>query len=238
MTEADNSRFVWIKTQDGSPTLWNNDIGEPYRSVKGAFHESLLVFVKPAIEFAQKIHRENPRELVVGEFGLGAGTNWLFFSAIAKSLGIPFKYYAIEKDRGSFDLALKKWPTEKALIEENIHKHLGQSVNFEISELRAPEIFASLDDFTTAFQERSLLCDIWFHDPFGSGVNPEGYSEETLKQCSISWAANFIGLSYACNGAFQRALKAIEVSTQVRELNSPPLKKESLTFFRQLFDTV
>lgn len=232
MSESDSSRFVWIKTQDGSPTLWNNDIGEPYRSVKGAFHESLLVFVKPAIEFAQKIYKENSRELVIGEFGLGAGTNWVFLSAIATSLGIPFKYYAIEKDRGSFDLALKKWACETNLLEENILKHLGRSVKIELDQMKAPEIFSSLEEFTDTFQKQSLRCDIWFHDPFGSGVNPEGYSEETLKLCSQNWAANFIGLSYACNGAFQRALKSIGVSTQVVELNSPPLKKESLVFYR------
>ncbi len=231
MSESDSSRFVWIKTQDGSPTLWNNDIGEPYRSVKGAFHESLLVFVKPALEFAQKIYKENPRELIVGEFGLGAGTNWIFFSALATALGIPFRYYAIEKDRGSFDLALKKWSSEKTLLEENIQKHLGHSVKIDITQLKAPEIFLSLEEFTNTFRTKAIRCNIWFHDPFGSGVNPEGYSEETLKLCSQNWASTFIGLSYACNGAFQRALKSNGASTQVVELNSPPLKKESLVFY-------
>ena len=38
-------KYVWIKTQDGSPTLWNNDIGEPFRSVKGAFQESDIIEV-------------------------------------------------------------------------------------------------------------------------------------------------------------------------------------------------
>lgn len=231
MTISESS-FVWIKTQDGSPTLWSNEIGEPYRSVKGAFHESLLVFVKPAIEFAQKYYKENARELVVGEFGLGAGTNWIFFSAIATALGIPFQYYAIEKDPAAFELALGRWREEEALLKENIQKHLGLNLEVDVEKLEAPHISKSLEEFTNSLKTLDKKCDIWFHDPFGSGVNPEGYSDETLGKCSQTWQQPFIGLSYACNGAFQKSLRTLNIHTQVVELKSPPLKKESLIFSR------
>lgn len=222
--------YVWIKTQDGSFTLWNNQVGEPYRSVKGAFHESLLVFVKPAIEFAQKNYAENSREITVGEFGLGAGTNWVFFSTIATALGLPFSYFAIEKEPAAFELSLTRWSEEENLIKENIHKYLGLQLNPSVKNLKAPQIFKSLEEFTSSFEKLGKKCDIWFHDPFGSGVNPDGYSDETLKLCAQNWNKPFIGLSYACNGAFQKSLRTLDINTHVVELKSPPLKKESLIF--------
>src|SRR6187402_755100 len=111
-------KYVWIRTQDGSPTLWNNDLGEPFRSVKGAFQESLIVFVKPAIEFAQSLVAAGKKEIIVGEFGLGAGTNWVFFSLLAQHYRIPFRYFAIERDTEAFRMACEKWIAEEALLKE------------------------------------------------------------------------------------------------------------------------
>lgn len=226
-----NSKYVWIRTQDGSPTLWNNDIGEPFRSVKGAFHESLIVFVKPAIEFAKKLHAEN-KQITVGEFGLGAGTNWVFFSVIAKYFKIPFKYFAVEKDTDAFEMAKIKWKEEKVFLKKKIEEHLDLKIEMQLDDLVEPKIFASLEEFTTGLNDQGLKNNIWFHDPFGSGVNPDGYSDATLSLCSESWGKPFIGLSYACNGAFQKSLKSIGLETAVVELKSPPLKKEALQFFR------
>jgi tRNA U34 5-methylaminomethyl-2-thiouridine-forming methyltransferase MnmC len=228
---SSNSKYVWIRTQDGSPTLWNNDIGEPFRSVKGAFHESLLVFVKPAIEFAKKLHAEN-KQIIVGEFGLGAGTNWVFFSVIAKHSKIPFKYFAIEKDTEAFEMAKLKWKEEKLFLEKKIEEHLGLKVEADFNTLEEPKTFDSLEEFTLGLKAQGLKTNVWFHDPFGSGVNPDGYSDATLSLCSESWDKPFIGLSYACNGAFQKSLKSIGLETTVVELKSPPLKKEALQFYK------
>lgn len=224
------SKFVWIKTQDGSPTLWNNDIGEPFRSAKGAFHESLIVFVKPAIEFAHNLFEKDKREIIIGEFGLGAGTNWILFSCVAQHLKIPFKYFAIERDTEPFELAQLKWSEEKNLIQEKIKEHLSLNAEINTDALNQPEIFSSLKIFSEEFSKRNLKCDIWFHDPFGSGVNPEGYSEETLILCSKNWAKPCLGLSYACNGVFQNALRSLDLTVNCRLLNSPPLKREALEF--------
>lgn len=224
-----DSRFVWIKTQDGSPTLWNNELGEPYRSVKGAFHESLIVFVKPAIEFAKELAAKK-KEIIVGEFGLGAGTNWVFFSALAQHFGIPFRYFAIERDVEAFEMAIEMWSRQSAFLSQKIKEHFGVECAIDCSTFKKPEVHPTLDAFLLSLKAQEINCDLWFHDPFGAGVNPEGYSEETIHKCSEVWAKPFIGLSYACNGSFQRALKSALLHTKVVELNSPPLKKEALQF--------
>jgi tRNA U34 5-methylaminomethyl-2-thiouridine-forming methyltransferase MnmC len=224
---AETEKYVWIRTQDGSPTLWNNEIGEPFRSVKGAFHESLMVFVKPALEFAQKL-LETKKEIILCEFGLGAGTNWILFSLAARALRIPFRYFAIEKDTSAFRMSLKKWDEEKTLLEEVLLKHLGLQAQSNTSGLALPLVFPTIDDTPKGFDSLNLDADIWFHDPFGFSVNPDGYSDETLQKCAALWAKPCLGLSYACNSNFQRSLQNLGVATQTVELNSAPLKRESL----------
>ena len=106
MTNLEND-FVWIKTRDGFPTLWNQNLGESYRSIKGAFLESWHVFVKPAL-FIQK--QKNLISPMVGEFGLGAGTNWVLWCAAQKLLGFEHVHYAcVENTVKSFEMGRQKW---------------------------------------------------------------------------------------------------------------------------------
>jgi tRNA U34 5-methylaminomethyl-2-thiouridine-forming methyltransferase MnmC len=186
-----------------------------------------LVFVKPAIEYIKKKNIKNP---VIGEFGIGIGTNWILFNIVASVFEIKASYFAIEKNSTPFFEAKKKWAQETSLLEKLIedvfHEKLSlSSPNINYSE---PIIFKSFENVPPA-----LKADIWFHDPFGFSVNPEGYSEETISKCSTLWADEFLGLSYACNSNFQKILREKKLS-RVESLDtlSPPLKKERLEFER------
>lgn len=215
--------YVWIRTQDGSPTLWSNQLGEPFRSVKGAFRESLLVFVKPAIDYIQ---RKKIRDPVIGEFGLGTGTNWLLFNILASTFGIKHSYFAIEKNSIPFFEAQKKWSNEIPLIEKLIFDIFQKKISLRDFNFTNPQIFSSIE--TTPSE---LKANIWFHDPFGFSVNPEGYSQETIYKCHSLWASEFLGLSYACNSNFQKVLKNQNINrVESIDIQSPPLKKERLEF--------
>ena len=214
--------FTWLQSRDGSPTLWHNQLAEPFRSTKGAFSESWLAFVKPALAAV----KTDGSSLVVGEFGLGAGTNWLIWSLATQYYNIPFNYYVIEKDTRSFELALHKWKDSRQLLQDFFAKH-GLALNLYESFLESftkPVIFHSL-----AKAQGQFLADIWFHDPFGFDVNPEGYSEDTLKLCKNLWKTPCHGFSYACNRRFQDALGRNGVSSiKVCKTGAPKLKKSRL----------
>ena len=220
-----DDQYVWIRTQDGSPTLWSNQLGEPFRSVKGAFRESLLVFAKPAIEYILQKNIKNP---VIGEFGLGIGPNWLLFNLLAPAFDIEHSYFAIEKDTTPFFESQKKWEHEIPLIEKIIEDVFKKRISVSFSSLKSPQIFNSLEAASPGNK-----ASIWFHDPFGFGVNPEGYTEETLIKCENLWAPQVLGLSYACNSNFQRVLKKRNLNrVESLDVQSPPLKKERLEFER------
>ena len=218
-------KYTWITTQDGSPTLWNNSLGEPYRSTRGAFTESLVVFVKPAIEFLQK--NKFP-QITVGEFGLGVGTNWYTFSALANFFEIPFNYFAVEQDIDPFNESFTRWGKEVNLLQDLASKVFGQEIILDLDAGLLPIIYPSLEDARVLDR-----AQVWFHDPFGFTVNPDGYSQNTLKKCSEMWADKFLGLSYACNSNFQRELRELKLSrVEALSVGQSPLKRERLEFER------
>lgn len=211
--------FTWLKTRDGSPTLWNNALAESFRSTKGAFSESWVAFVNPALD----VVKNNQQKITVGEFGLGAGTNWLIWSLAAKAHNISFDYFAIERDLRSFEMALVKWKLsaeqlQKFFLQFDIQLNLDDDF---LNTLERPQVFPSLEEAQNNFK-----TDIWFHDPFGYEVNPDGYSIETIHLCRNLWKQNCHGYSYACNRIFQNSLKENNVHyVSVKDTGVPLLKK-------------
>lgn len=207
--------FLWIQTRDGSPTLWNNLLGESFRSVRGAFTESRKVFVDPGMAVVKQrdISPENP--IVIIEFGLGPGTNWFLWNLAAREQGLPFEYYAIEKDLSSFELGKRKW---REVLE-------GTGTSFE--DLKMPTVFSCLEEALS----KAPYADLWFHDPFGFEVNPDGYSPSTLLECSRLWKLGCRGFSYACNRHFRESLEKIPgVQVLAVPTQTLTLKRERLEF--------
>ena len=234
MTEVQND-FVWIKTRDGFPTLWNQNLGESYRSLKGAFLESWHVFVGPSLKHQKKLASGITG---LGEFGLGAGTNWVLWNLSQKFLNLnEVPYFCIENDLKSFHLGRQKWINlekevniflySKLIEEKFINSDFPQKI-FSIADLAAPLVSKSL----TEFHKNNPKVDLWFHDPFGFEVNPEGYSEETLLQCKQLLSIQARAFSYACNSRFQKSLKSAGFNFEL--LPSDPhgkLKRERIEFF-------
>jgi len=227
-----NPKYLWIQTRDGSPTLWSNELGESFRSVKGAFVESWVAFVSPALTFIADNFQQK-QQITVGEFGLGPGTNWLLMSVAASYLDVEIEYHAIEKDQSSFVMGVTKWNE----IFDEVQNFVSQQLNvskapLKIESLKKPIIHPTLQ--SALFSVPSISANIWFHDPFGFDVNPDGYSAETISQCSSMWNPNdFWGGSYACNRHFFNSLKEIENITVERKLTgNNSLKRERLEFWR------
>jgi tRNA U34 5-methylaminomethyl-2-thiouridine-forming methyltransferase MnmC len=221
--------FVWIQTRDSSPTLWSNELGEPFRSSRGAFTESWNVFVAPLLSHAQA---RGLQKIQVAEFGLGTGLNWLLLSLACRSRGLVLEYMAIERDTRSFEMGLQKWRE----FSEELAKFLqaaqidcnATSVGDFLATFAAPQIFASLE--SAAAEPTSY--DFWFHDPFGFSVNPDGYSLSCLKLCSRLWSPELVGFSYACNRVFQDTLRELGCQILLSNQSDLGLKRERLEFRR------
>lgn len=224
---------TWILTRDGSPTLWNNELAESYRSVRGAFTESFSAFTEPSLAFWEA--RDPELELHVGEFGLGPGTNWMLFALMAYESKRKFRYLAVEREPAIFAEGLAQWKTQApqiaAFLSARGRELTAHQVLEALETAPRPETVPS-PEALTHYPKR---FHVWFHDPFGFEVNPEGYSLDILKLCAASWAPTFWGGSYACNRRFQETLAAlcVELEIRLRPTGGEGLKRERLEFVRR-----
>ncbi len=228
----DSEKWVWIQTRDGSPTLWDQNKSEPYRSTKGAFLESGAVFVRPGLKWALEQSEQKKQAIRVFEFGLGPGTNWLLWSLGAALKEIPFEYIAVEANDDVFCLGLERW---KKTPLSQLQKWIEVGLNCSISEtwlasamhqIKEPHVFKSLQDLPS-----TLLFDLWFHDPFGIEVNAEGYSPLVFSLLSKHWSKPGLGLSYACNRTFRDALAQSlpqESNISIQATGADALKRDRL----------
>jgi hypothetical protein len=245
MSTEDND-FLWIKTRDGSPTIWSNALSEPFRSTKGAFSESWIAFVKPALLAARS---QKFRVVNVGEFGLGPGTNWVLWSVAAELIDIDFNYFVIEKELRYFEAGLQKWAALSSDITQFVSKSIKQDFGIEISQDQiqktqqqlaeggfvAPQVFADVESAVAKLS--AVKLDIWFHDPFGYAVNPEGYSAQVLGHCAALWARHVAGFSYACNRQFRDALESLGEGIVFKncETGDDSLKRNRSEFYGSLY---
>ncbi|NCN41117.1 hypothetical protein GW916_07680 [bacterium] len=246
-------RFSWIRTRDGSPTLFHNEEGAAFRSQKGAFTESFHVFVKPALEFANKsasTDKPTDKPIRVLEFGLGPGTNWLLwtvFSSIDPNLnGREIQYVAIEKDTSSFEIGCQFWidscddlpaMMSKSCYGEGQQENLLFPTSPELKSLleiakEKIQILPSLDnvaDETTTTENGKF--DICFFDPFGYDVNPEAYQAPALERLKSTLKPKSIAFSYACNSKFQRSLRDAGYNLATPYSGAHQLKRERIEFW-------
>ena len=81
------------KTEDGSHTLWREDLDESYHSHRGALGESLHVFIENGLNYCLEAKREPIR---VFEVGFGTGLNAWLTRQFAHQHQISVDYEGVE----------------------------------------------------------------------------------------------------------------------------------------------
>lgn len=238
----DFQKFNWIRTRDGSPTLWHNGEGAAFRSQKGAFTESLCAFVRPALE---NLIPQAPHNSQVVEFGLGPGTNWAIWTLSEWALKkrgteLTSDYTAIEKDSDSFEIGFQSWIENIGLLTSFVAAEwdvptLSETEAVEVlrEARRELRIVASLEALV-ASGGTVVPTDVWFHDPFGFDINPSAYQSEELTKVRGLLAPHAKAYTYACNSPFQKALKASGFAVSTLETGNAGLKRERLEFWPSL----
>lgn len=85
----------WLITDDGSRTLWNEDLDETYHSGCGAVSETLWVYLMNS-RIAEMV-RNGKRSIRILEYGFGTGTSFVLAAALAETLKFDLEYYSLEK---------------------------------------------------------------------------------------------------------------------------------------------
>jgi tRNA U34 5-methylaminomethyl-2-thiouridine-forming methyltransferase MnmC len=157
-------RFELRKTTDGSLTVFDDDVGECFKSRHAARLEAEHVFFAPAV-------REHPlagqRPLEVAELGFGLGTNFQHFLAG----GFRGTFRSIERDLAGAEFYLSHAPDHD----------LAQLV--ARGEFKRGEFHATLErgDFFEVLRgwiSAGAQVDALLFDPFSPKANPHAWTNE------------------------------------------------------------
>ena len=208
-------------TEDGSHTLYNNQVGECYHSVHGAKQESEHIFIEAALRYCPK------RDIKLFEVGFGTGLNaWLTLQESAAT-GRRIAYTTVEL-----------YP-----VMPEVYQHLNYATKEDELLFRKlhgcewGEIVKIIDGFTLNKLKQSLLettfsetFDVIYFDAFSPEKQPELWSQEVFNKLYAVTASGGVLTTYCAKGVVRRAL--IQAGYEVERIPGPPGKRHILRAVR------
>ncbi|WP_156306052.1 tRNA (5-methylaminomethyl-2-thiouridine)(34)-methyltransferase MnmD [Sphingobacterium endophyticum] len=214
----------FVKTADGSKTLFHEQIGEHYHSKHGAQQESIHVFLNTGLRYW--LEKNVAKNASILEIGFGTGLNFLLTADYCAKNLIGLNYVGIEAFPLSNELVSQSEYNQ--YISEDIWKDfllnytealnskikLTDNIHLEIAHQKVME-FNSLEQF-----------DVIYFDAFAEIHQPEMWTPETLAHVTQFLKPNGVFVTYAITGNLKRAMKALGFS--IEKAPGAPGKREML----------
>lgn len=213
-----------ITTEDGSHSLYHEELKETYHSFHGAYRESIHVFMLYGLD---SWLAKNPMKypIRVFEVGFGTGLNAWLTLVWAEQNQIPVLYHSIEP----FPLSEEIY-SQLNYIDQNdgiwhYHKYFEALHKLPWNEGGpVSEYFNFKKDQTTLQDAQLYPADIVFFDAFAPSKQPELWAFEQLKKVSEAVKAGGLFTTYSASGQLKRDLKSLGLL--VENPPGPPGKKE------------
>jgi len=210
-------------TNDGSKTLFINELNENYHSHHGALQEAEHVFIKNGLNLI------NDCEINILELGFGTGLNVLVTIN---------EYLKTDKNHVINYFSLEKYP-----INESEVKDLAYDELFDNPELKNIYQKIHLSDWEksveiiSGFNLKKIECDFFdlkdidlpeinlvYFDCFGARVQPDLWEKPLFELVADKMAINGLLTTYSSKGSVRRILQ--ELNFQVEKKQGPPGKRE------------
>ena len=214
-----------ITTEDGSHSLFVQELNEHYHSTHGAIQESRHVFIEAGLKLLLK---QDAAAIHVLEIGFGTGLNALLTLAEAEKTGRVIHYTTLEA-----------FPVEPELVPQLNYAQLLQesddAVNHAFGLLheapwdreiaitphfRLHKIKNTLQDATFG----SAAFNLVYFDAFGPPVQPEMWTEDVFLKMHTALQPGGILVTYCAKGEVKRAMK--KAGFTIERLPGPPGKRE------------
>ncbi|HXH99036.1 MAG TPA: tRNA (5-methylaminomethyl-2-thiouridine)(34)-methyltransferase MnmD [Sphingobacteriaceae bacterium] len=204
--------LTWVKTADGSNTLFNSEIGEHYHSRHGALQESHHVFLNSGLKYY--LAQSQATDIKILEVGFGTGLNFLLSAHFCTENNIRLDYTGIE----AYPL------THKMITETGYGDYIPDEIwmNFilkyqealtqEVSINHGCNLFIAKDkllDFST-----QIRYDILYFDAFAAIHQPEMWEQETLSHAAALLKPGGLFVTYAITGNLKRTMKSLNFSVE------------------------
>lgn len=215
----------FIRTEDGSTTLYVPELNEHYHSIHGAIQESVHIFIRAGIEFYRD-NRSGSSPLKILEAGFGTGLNAYLTLVNATQQEIPVVYHSLEK----YPLT----PEEAARL--NYIDHIPYSCPEHFIRLHeipwdTLTVISPVFSFCKHRQDLRDTCfpaefDLVFFDAFNPDVQPHLWTAEVFRQFFDALKPGGILVTYCVKGIVKQALR--QVGFKLKRLPGPPGKREML----------
>ena len=207
-----------ITTEDGSHSLFHEELNETYHSARGARGESLHVFIKEGLNHWLSSNKSKQARIL--EVGLGTGLN--AFLTVLEAESQPIFFTSLEPfpiERSIYEnLNFHQSDEEKALLMK-IHESKWETVET----LSKNFMLFKTETRLEAFTDQEPYHIIYF-DAFAPSKQPEVWSLENLRKCYDLLEPGGILTTYCAQGQFKRNL--VEVGFEIETLQGAMGKKE------------
>ena len=212
-------------TEDGSITLYNEQIGEYYHSTHGAIQESNHIFIKDGFYECKK------DEIHILEMGFGTGLNAFLTLLEAEKTNKKIYYHTVElypismEQAKGLNYAEILAPEKKDILLKLHEAKWGENSkicsNFEIVKIQSDFCALDLKDYK---------FDVVYYDAFSPEKQPELWSLEIFEKIFSHCNSGAILTTYCAKGYVRRNLQAAGFT--VHRLPGPPGKREKLSAVR------
>tara|TARA_B100000809_G_scaffold60809_1_gene57425 strand:- start:5292 stop:5954 length:663 start_codon:yes stop_codon:yes gene_type:complete len=205
-------------TEDGSHTLYLEDLDETYHSKHGAIQEALHVFIDAGLKFC------NQTNLNILEIGFGTGLNT--FLTLQESNNTIINYTSLEAFPLSNEIISQlNYKKELSLDTEGIeHFNKLHKVEWGTYQEITPIFNLNKENVELINYKTTEKFDIIYFDAFGPNVQPEMWGKAIFENMYDILADKGILVTYCAKGSVKRTLK--EVGFEVEPLPGPPGKRE------------
>jgi tRNA U34 5-methylaminomethyl-2-thiouridine-forming methyltransferase MnmC len=224
-----------ITTEDGSHSLYVEELNERYHSIHGAIQESKHVFMEAGLKRIASLlsagKSENER-IAILEIGLGTGLNALLTMIENQQLKLPIDYTALEAYPVSRDLITALNYTDLLISSANSKTTLQQFFDaIHLSEWDQTTIVSEkfkLNKIKNTLQQIQFQgkFNLVYFDAFGPSVQPEMWTDEVFFKIGNAMVENGILVTYCAKGSVKRTLK--KMGFKIESLQGPPGKREMI----------
>ena len=215
-----------IITNDGSPTIYLEDLNEYYHSKHGAVSESKYVFIKNGLKFWKK-NNPNFNSCNIFEMGFGTGLNAILTYEFSIENNLKTNYQTIDssplnKNEIKF-LDYSKFFNNKntELIFEKLHNKSWEETHLIGRNFYFLKINNKIQNFNF-----NCKYDVIYYDAFGSRVQPELWKEDIFRPIIRSLNKCGVFVTYSSMGNLRRSL--IKLGMNVEKINGPIGKREMI----------
>lgn len=209
-----------ITTEDGSQSIFVNDMNEHYHSIHGAVQESMHVFI------CQGLRQCCKDSISILEIGFGTALNALLTYVEAQKTGKQIHYHSLEK----YPLIQEEY----ALLDYSSVLKGGELEILQTMHRSEWEHDFAVSNFFTLLKTQTDMCvwlpnrtyDVVYFDAFAPEKQPDLWTESIFRKLFDSMNDGGILATYCAKGQVRRNMTAAGFT--VARLPGPPGKREML----------